>query len=1297
MESGQHRARTPPPDGSEGQSRSTHDEGRLSAPQSVPSAIFIRKPSVETPNTVTRGFNLAMQANHPLPHPMTVHTGLEYSPRQSLSFSNHSSPVNSRPTSPSRAHVATSLPITASPIGSVHTSSESLAVPGQERLLPFFHERGRLEERNASRSSYITPHDRVNESVNSPSASAVLSPVTAHAQTDALVYPDQSLAALQTQRHPLNPSFDTSKSRRSPAHLHHSWSQQRSRDPPSTSPRATTPDFMSYSGRPGLYTPTSARTSSGGEETDESRYGGSLHPTHLQTPKETHKLLKDVDPISGRKIINNYEIMEKLGSGAHGTVKKGRNLTDSNLVAIKIVRRFPKKSRLGRQENPESKVKKEIAVLKQARHPHVVSLLEVIDDVEFKKVYLVLEYVELGEIVWRTRTTREIATFERERIAREIQGVSVEDEDHHLRKMNELLLQKRTVSDQHRDVSIPLNRHGKRDSMRNIWSLEHGDASEEDLQSTVTINRSLDTAKAAEDHSAVEVERSTRASSRRGSTQVNAELQHSLIDPLETVTYDALDAFSPHNLEGTMYGPYAADVAHPYATDTQATPTMHQTMNEQAWIDEDDEFLHVPSLTMSQALEAFRDTVLGLEYLHYQGIVHRDIKPANLLWTKDYRVKISDFGVSYLGKPIRDDEDADDAEEVDASVQDEAIELAKTVGTPAFYAPELCDPDLFDPVKHPERPQITGQIDVWALGVTLYGMIFGRLPFFDINEFAMYEKIARQEVYIPIKRLKGIEGNTDQPRNGNRRPADVLEYEEVDDQLRDLLKRLLHKEPSKRITLKEVKHHPWVLSGISNHVAWIDDTDPSVHREGKKIEITNTEIDDAVAPLTFVDRLKTGLRRLGSLARGERGRDARKRSESTAKTSGASPSESPRTTGSDRQSRKHSLRGDEKIFSALQASRDSRDPRDPLEHPLAHSSVVSPDVPPTPSYFGPIGLTTPTSSNTSPTNARPDNLKRMVSTADSMKTIRAPVNPFVAIRETSPQPTSDPLSMLGSTHVLDHSSTSSLGSLFGGAGRRLTQSFRSRERGRGHGHESPNQSSRSSSIDKIAPNLEDPHASPSIAISSAFAAGRVDQPPVLRGSFSVDEAVPLQQEPSSPYQVSSSFQDAREQNYRRQLNELQEQATVLKRPIDSNTSLECPPSPDDDMLPRHQRPSTSNAPLTAVSSSDDQMASYISESFSQRSIPSVVTEASSWEALGDEGSASTASTFKPSTSAYRTRFDDRMTTRERVSLDRHGVSNRPLTTDDDEAGYIGDGDNNEEESDGEDDGLMIGSVSGKKH
>jgi serine/threonine protein kinase len=74
---------------------------------------------------------------------------------------------------------------------------------------------------------------------------------------------------------------------------------------------------------------------------------------------------------------------------------------------------------------------------------------------------------------------------------------------------------------------------------------------------------------------------------------------------------------------------------------------------------------------------------LRIRTVHYQGIIHRDIKPANLLWTKDKVVKISDFGVAHVMAP-------DGEEEGDRGKRDERVELAKTVGSPAFLAPELC-------------------------------------------------------------------------------------------------------------------------------------------------------------------------------------------------------------------------------------------------------------------------------------------------------------------------------------------------------------------------------------------------------------------------------------------------------------------------------------------------------------------------------------------------------------------------------------------------------------------------------
>jgi serine/threonine protein kinase len=111
--------------------------------------------------------------------------------------------------------------------------------------------------------------------------------------------------------------------------------------------------------------------------------------------------------------------------------------------------------------------------------------------------------------------------------------------------------------------------------------------------------------------------------------------------------------------------------------------------------------LERPLLDEITSRRYFRDVVLGLEYcksyrehrkkkwkvidpkciifyvdeiVHFQGVVHRDIKPANLLLSRDGKVKISDFGVSYVCR---------------GDITDE-VELAKTAGTPMFFAPELC-------------------------------------------------------------------------------------------------------------------------------------------------------------------------------------------------------------------------------------------------------------------------------------------------------------------------------------------------------------------------------------------------------------------------------------------------------------------------------------------------------------------------------------------------------------------------------------------------------------------------------
>ncbi|KAL8848116.1 MAG: hypothetical protein Q9221_006836 [Calogaya cf. arnoldii] len=1035
---------------------------------------------------------------------------------------------------------------------------------------------------------------------------------------------------------------------------------------------------------PGLFEPIYPTGRNQVEDSEDSQTSTPLlHPAHMQTPKETHKLSKEIDPISGRKTVNQYELLKKLGSGQHGTVKLARDVTSNEHVAVKIVRRHPRKRRLRRSEDTGELIKREIAILKQARHPHVVSLIEVIDDDEYQKVYLILEFVQRGEIIWRKKTDKDVAIFEMNRIHRDLtnnfddyfERAEVEQFNSTAvarRNQKALAFEKRKAATERGVESASVDRITSEAPM---WSLEHGGDPDEDHSQPSVSRDDLNMYFAGLHHD---------------------DSQDSLsVDPHETPKLTGVaqpQIPSPHsqpgsspwslgNLVGTMYGPYTAE--------EQSTEEILQTFLHQAvtadndWSTEEQEFMHVPCLTMSQALDVFRDTVLGLEYLHYQGIIHRDIKPANLLWTQDYRVKISDFGVSYLGKPIREDVNNDEVTEPDAADLDEAIELAKTVGTPAFYAPELCDPDIFSFENKAKRPPVTGQIDLWALGVTLYGMIFGRLPFYDVSEFGMYEKIAKEPLFVPRQRLKGVEDKPSRQMNSNKRFDDIVEYEDVDDELRDLLQRLLHKDPKQRISIKEVKHHPWVLRGIQNQPAWIDETDPNLQSEGRKIEISNQDVQGAVIPLfdRMVKGFTGGVKRMSSMVRGRN----RKRAESDIKeTESVGASRSPKANSEVPEGRRASLRGDEQIFTALRASRENS------EHPLSQSVTASPELKSGEDYFD--DASTPKMANTnnrsSPNPKRPvlpDRSVSSVSTSESTRTIRAAVPPVIKEDTSSPSG-----SLSTTTTIVDASSPSGLSAIFGGT-RRSINKIRSRDRGRIRDDPSAT-SSRSSSISTqaLAQPLEDPHGSPSLAFSTAVAAGEVNPPLALQNDTLTSTPPPSSRPPLSHESSSEGFETAIDFTKRRRAIEFSQtqRSTSRYRAASSAASIPCPPSPNDEAFA---------ASHIGISSSSDQMASNISELFSHPSEPSIVSGASSL--CGTVGSDKILLDRSASPSTIVTRPDDGLENRpEEQGLDEDPADLTPregdlnTSADEDEAGY-----NAEEEmdTDSDDGGLEMGGQSKK--
>ncbi|XP_071711896.1 serine/threonine-protein kinase GRIK2-like [Rutidosis leptorrhynchoides] len=150
-----------------------------------------------------------------------------------------------------------------------------------------------------------------------------------------------------------------------------------------------------------------------------------------------------------------------------------------------------------------------------------------------------------------------------------------------------------------------------------------------------------------------------------------------------------------------------------------------------------------------------RDIVSGLMYLHSHNIVHGDIKPDNLLVTATGTVKIGDFSVSQV-------------------FEDENDELRRSPGTPVFTAPECC----LGLTYHGKAA------DTWAVGVTLYCMIFGKYPFLGDTLQDTYDKIVNDNMWLP-RRMNPL--------------------------LKNLLEGLLCKDPTQRLTLERVAVHPWVV------------------------------------------------------------------------------------------------------------------------------------------------------------------------------------------------------------------------------------------------------------------------------------------------------------------------------------------------------------------------------------------------------------------------------------------------------------------------------------------------------
>jgi calcium-dependent protein kinase len=181
-----------------------------------------------------------------------------------------------------------------------------------------------------------------------------------------------------------------------------------------------------------------------------------------------------------------------------------------------------------------------------------------------------------------------------------------------------------------------------------------------------------------------------------------------------------------------------------------------------------DRIVQAHKFTEKHACEIMEQMMGAVKHLHEHGIVHRDLKPENFLMadrSEGAEVKLIDFGLSKR-----------------FSESKEVTHMTTVVGTPYYVAPEVLKQDY------------DVRCDVWSLGVILFVFLCGYPPFEGDNNKEIFRNVLKQDLIFD--------------------PAD---WNTVSTEAKDLVSKMLQKDPSKRITMDECTSHPWFKLNHSHH------------------------------------------------------------------------------------------------------------------------------------------------------------------------------------------------------------------------------------------------------------------------------------------------------------------------------------------------------------------------------------------------------------------------------------------------------------------------------------------------
>ena len=159
----------------------------------------------------------------------------------------------------------------------------------------------------------------------------------------------------------------------------------------------------------------------------------------------------------------------------------------------------------------------------------------------------------------------------------------------------------------------------------------------------------------------------------------------------------------------------------------------------------------------------------GLHHCHSRGVIHRDIKLDNVLLNEVGELKICDFGVSRIVPKDR--------------------LMTEQCGTPAYIAPEILKGDGYEGFA----------ADIWSAGVALYAMLYGTVPFKSNNMNDLHSSILKGKYTL---------------KKGISRKA------------KDLIRRMLDRNPYKRISISEILSHDW-MQDVDDTISLFTDEEKS--------------------------------------------------------------------------------------------------------------------------------------------------------------------------------------------------------------------------------------------------------------------------------------------------------------------------------------------------------------------------------------------------------------------------------------------------------------------------------------